>query len=134
MSAMKKTADQLVAEASALIETVPLADAVTLVEDDGIQFIDIRDIRELWREGKIPGAYHAPRGMLEFWACPESKYAKQVFQSGKKLILYCAGAARSALAARALQEMGLDNVSHLEGGFGGWRAAGGAIEAVEPKS
>lgn len=133
MSAMKKTADQLVAEADAMIETVPLSDAIGLVGNETVQFIDIRDIRELWREGKIPGAYHAPRGMLEFWACPESKYAKSIFQTDKKLILYCAGAARSALATQALQEMGLHNVAHLEGGFGGWRAADGAIETVEPK-
>lgn len=134
MTEMKKKAAQMVADANAQIETVPLSEAVNLVGDDSVQFIDIRDIRELWREGKIPGAYHAPRGMLEFWVCPESPYAKDLFHGDKKLVLYCAGAARSALATLAIQEMGLTNVAHLEGGFGGWKKVEGQIEPVEQKS
>ena len=88
---------------------------------------DIRDVRELEREGMIPGAFHAPRGMLEFWVDPESPYHKPVFASGKSFVLYCGGAWRSALAADTLQQMGLEPVAHLEGGFGGWKAAGAPI-------
>lgn len=130
---MHKTADQLVREASAEIETVSIETAKGLLDDSNVAFLDIRDIRELWREGKIPGAIHTPRGMLEFWADPTSEYHREVFASGKKLILYCAAAARSALATKALQDMGQENIAHLEGGFGGWREAGGNIADVPKK-
>lgn len=120
-----KGVKQLVEEANAEIETVPLDAAKALLEDDGVVFVDIRDVRELDREGMIPGAMHAPRGMLEFWIDPDSPYHKDIFASGKKFILYCAGAQRSALAAKAIQDMGLTPVAHLEGGFGGWKEAGG---------
>jgi rhodanese-related sulfurtransferase len=120
-----KGVKQLVEEANAEIETVPLDAAKALLEDDGVVFVDIRDVRELDREGMIPGAMHAPRGMLEFWIDPDSPYHKDIFASGKKFLLYCAGAQRSALAAKAIQDMGLTPVAHLEGGFGGWKEAGG---------
>ncbi len=120
-----KGVKELVAEADSEVETVSLEDAKALLDDDGILFVDIRDVRELDREGMIPGAYHAPRGMLEFWVDPDSPYHKDVFASGKKFLLYCAGAQRSALAAKAIQDMGLTPVAHLEGGFGGWKEAGG---------
>lgn len=122
-----KGVKQLVDEANAEIETVPLDAAKSLLEDDSIVFVDIRDVRELDREGMIPGAMHAPRGMLEFWVDPDSPYHKDIFASGKKFLLYCAGAQRSALAAKAIQDMGLKPVAHLEGGFGGWKEAGGPI-------
>ncbi len=119
-----KGVKQLVQEADAEIETVSLEDAKSLLEDDGVVFVDIRDVRELDREGMIPGAYHAPRGMLEFWVDPESPYHKEVFASGKKFVLYCASAWRSALATKAIQDMGLNPVAHLEGGFSGWKKSG----------
>jgi rhodanese-related sulfurtransferase len=120
-----KGVKQLVEEANAEIETVPLDAAKSLLEDDSVVFVDIRDVRELDREGMIPGAFHAPRGMLEFWVDPASPYHKDVFASGKKFVFYCASAWRSALAAKAIQDMGLKPVAHLEGGFSGWKESGG---------
>ncbi len=119
-----KGVKQLVAEANAEIETVSQDDAKKLLEDDGVVFVDIRDVRELERDGMIPGAFHAPRGMLEFWVDPDSPYYKDVFGTGKKFILYCASAWRSALATKALKEMGLTPIAHLEGGFSAWKKAG----------
>lgn len=137
-----KSAQQLVAEASSRIETVPLdeatayVDAAAYVEADGVVFVDLRDIRELDRDGMIPGAFHAPRGMLEFWVDPTSPYYKDIFGSGKKFIFYCASGWRSALATRAVQEMGLAPVAHLEGGFSAWKKSGAPITApaVKPKA
>ena len=112
---------------------MPVEDAKKLLGDENVVFIDIRDVRELARDGKIPGAMHMPRGMLEFWVDPESPYYRDVFGSGKKFIFFCAGALRSALATQQVQRMGLEPVAHLEGGFGAWRDAGGPIDAPEPK-
>lgn len=123
----------LLAEAEALVQTVPTAQALELLEDPEVVFVDLRDPRELAREGRIPGAFHCPRGMLEFWIDPESPYAKPIFQEPRRFLFYCASGWRSALAARAAQEMGLAPVAHLGGGFGGWRAAGGPVEEVPPK-
>lgn len=92
--------------------------------------VDIRDVRERWREGTVPGARSAPRGMLEFWADPESPYYKPFFKPDRRTIVYCAGGMRSALAAAALQDLGFTNVAHLEGGFDGWRESGGEVEPV----
>lgn len=128
-----KSADQLVREANAEIDTITIEMAKKLLGDPSVTFLDIRDIRELWREGKIPGAIHTPRGMLEFWADPASEYHREIFSSGNKLILYCAAAARSALATKTLQDMGLKNIAHLEGGFGLWREAEGEIIDVAKK-
>ena len=133
MTALTKGVRALVAEAKAEIETVPIDDAKQLLGREDVLFVDIRDIRELDREGRIPGAMHAPRGMLEFWVDPESPYHKPVLSEGKKLVLFCAGAMRSALAAKTLQDMGMSNVAELEGGFGGWKAAGGAVDAPKAK-
>jgi rhodanese-related sulfurtransferase len=98
-------------------------------------FVDIRDVRERWIKGTIPGAKHAPRGMLEFWADtdPESEYARDYFRLDQRLVLYCKGGARSALAARTLQEMGYERVAHLEGGFDAWAAAGNDVDDVPQK-
>ena len=114
---------ELIASAMAQIETVPLEEAQQLLEDPNTVFVDIRDIRELEREGMIPNALHAPRGMLEFWVDPDSPYFKPIFGEGKRLILYCASAWRSALATEALQKMGVPGVCHLEGGFTAWKKA-----------
>jgi rhodanese-related sulfurtransferase len=119
-----KGVKQLVAEANAEIETVGQDEAKKLLDNDGVLFVDIRDVRELERDGMIPGAFHAPRGMIEFWVDPDSPYYKEAFGSGKKFILYCASAWRSALAAKALKDMGLAPVAHLEGGFSAWKKSG----------
>ena len=92
--------------------------------------IDIRDIRELQREGQINGAFHAPRGMLEFWADPQSPYHKEVFAQAGNLILFCASSWRSALAAKTLQDMGLTNIFDMEGGFNSWKSAGLPVETA----
>jgi rhodanese-related sulfurtransferase len=125
---IKKSVKELVAEANAEVETVTVADALKLKDDPSVTFVDIRDIRELDRDGRIPGAFHAPRGMLEFWVDPESPYYKEIFGSGKKFMFFCAGGMRSALAAQQLQRMGLEPVCHLAGGFGAWKAAGASVE------
>ena len=133
MAAITKGVAQLCAEAESEIETWTAADALARLDDDEVVFVDIRDVRELWREGAIPGAVHAPRGMLEFWVDPQSPYARDVFQSGKRFMFFCAGGLRSALAAKAVQDMGLAPVCHLAGGFGAWKEAGGPVEAKEPR-
>jgi rhodanese-related sulfurtransferase len=113
----------LIAEALSKIETLNLEQATALLGDADTSFIDIRDIRELEREGMLPGALHAPRGMLEFWVDPESPYYKPLFGEGKRLVLYCASAWRSALATETLQRMGVPRVCHIAGGFTAWKAA-----------
>jgi rhodanese-related sulfurtransferase len=130
---IKKGYKQLVAEANAEIVTLPAEDAIRQFGQDGVVFVDLRDPRELEREGKVPGAFSCTRGMLEFWIDPESPYAKPVFQEDKKFIFFCAGGLRSALAAKTAQDMGLENVAHIEGGFGAWKKAGGPTEAPKPK-
>lgn len=113
----------LIAEALSKIETLNLEQANALLGDADTSFIDIRDISELEREGMLPGALHAPRGMLEFWVDPESPYYKPLFGEGKRLVLYCASAWRSALATETLQRMGVPRVCHIAGGFTAWKAA-----------
>lgn len=132
-SPLPRNSRTLVAEANERIETIPVADADRLLDDDSILFVDIRDPRELEREGMVPGAFKAPRGMLEFWVDPESPYYKPALDTEKKLVLYCGSAWRSALSAAALKDMGFENVAHLEGGFSGWKKAGHPIAQVEPK-
>ncbi|MDH3301423.1 MAG: rhodanese-like domain-containing protein [Acidimicrobiia bacterium] len=96
--------------------------------------VDIRDHRELYLKGRIPGSVHAPRGMLEFWVDPASEYHREVFDPSKRYILYCAGGGRSALAAKTMKDMGYSNVGHLEPGFDGWEAAGMDVEDVKAES
>jgi rhodanese-related sulfurtransferase len=115
------------------IETIDTVAAEAAIDDDSVVLVDIRDIRELYREGKIPGAVHAPRGMLEFWVDPDSPYHRDVFSSGAKFVFYCQSGWRSALATQQLQRMGLEPVAHIGGGFGAWKEAGLPIEAVEKK-
>lgn len=124
---IKTGVKQLVEAANASITTIPVEEAKALLNDPDVQFVDIRDVRELEREGTIPGAFHAPRGMLEFWVDPESPYFKPVFGEPKRFILYCQSAWRSALATAALQGMGMENIAHVEGGFNAWKAAGGEV-------
>ncbi len=118
---------QLVAEANAAIQTISVEDAKKLHGGDAV-FVDVRDDGE-WAKGRIAGAVHASRGLLEFIADPEGPYHDPVFASGGRLVLYCATGGRSALAAKTLQDMGLANVCHVAGGFNAWAEAGGPTEA-----
>jgi rhodanese-related sulfurtransferase len=123
----------LLAEAEARVDTLSVDEAKALHGRDDVVFVDLRDPRELEREGRMPGAFHCPRGMLEFWIDPESPYAKPVFALDKRFVFFCAGGWRSALAAKAAQEMGLKPVAHIAGGFGAWKKSGAPFEAVEAK-
>ncbi len=133
MATITKGVKQLCAEAEAIIETMTVDQVLAVKDDPNVQLVDIRDVRELWRDGAIPGAWHVPRGMLEFWIDPASPYAKEQFQTGKKFILFCAGGMRSALAGLAAHNMGLSPVAHMAGGFSAWKTAGGPVETVEKK-
>ena len=123
-----KSVKELVAQANARVKTVPPQEAKFLLQDPNVAFVDIRDSSELQQEGKIPGAVHINRGMLEFALDPTTPYHNPVFSSGKKIVFYCAGGGRSALAAATAQEMGLEGASHLGGGFKGWKESGGQVE------
>jgi rhodanese-related sulfurtransferase len=125
---LKKSAMEMVAEANREIETISAKDAIAHKNDPNLVLVDLRDIRELNRDGRIPGAFHAPRGMLEFWVDPASPYYKEIFGSNKKFAFFCAGGMRSALAAQTVQRMGLEPVCHVEGGFRAWKEAGGPVE------
>jgi len=119
---------QLCAEAEQEIETLSVEQAMALHGNDDVVLVDIRDIRELTREGRVPGAFHCPRGMLEFWIDPESPYHKDTFAQDKRFVFFCGGGMRSALATQVAQRMGLKPVCHIKGGFGAWREAGGPVE------
>ena len=119
---------QLVADAEQRIVTITADEALASFDSSDVVFVDLRDVRELKREGKIPGAFHCPRGLLEFWIDPESQYHNPVFAEDKKFIFYCNLGWRSALAADIAHQMGLAKVCHIGGGFEAWKAAGGAVE------
>jgi rhodanese-related sulfurtransferase len=131
---VRKTVKQMVDEALTEIETLPVSEARAMLGRPDVTFIDLRDPRELWREGGIPGAVNVTRGMLEFWIDPASPYHKPVFASGNKFVFFCGGGWRSALAAKVAQDMGLTPVCHIHGGFGAWKNSGAPVEVVEPKS
>ena len=120
----------LLDEANAKIRTIPATDAIPLLDREDTVFVDLRDPRELDREGRIPGAVHCPRGMLEFWIDPESPYHKPVFAQDKTFVFFCAAGWRSALSAATAQDMGLKPIAHIEGGFTAWRDAGGPVETT----
>ena len=122
-----KTVKSMVDEAMADITTFSIEQARELHGRDDVQFIDIRDVRELEHEGVIPGAFHAPRGVLEFWVDPESPYHRKEFAHDKEYVLFCAAGWRSALATKTLQEMGLESVAHIEGGFSAWKESGAPV-------
>ncbi|HWP18952.1 MAG TPA: rhodanese-like domain-containing protein [Burkholderiaceae bacterium] len=130
--ALKKGYRALVDEALSQVTTYSVEQARAKLDDPSVQFVDVRDVRELEREGVIPGAVHAPRGMLEFWVDPQSPYHRPVFAEDKEFVLFCAAGWRSALAAKTLQDMGLPRVAHIEGGFTAWRAAGAPV-AEKPR-
>jgi rhodanese-related sulfurtransferase len=110
------------------VETLAIEDAIKLHGRDDVLLVDIRDPRELTRDGKVPGAFHCTRGMLEFWIDPQSPYYKPQFGEDKKYVFFCAGGMRSALAAQTAHRMGLKPVAHIRGGFGAWKKAGGPVE------
>jgi len=125
--ALKTSIKQMVEEAESSIKTIPVAEAISLLDSDDHVFVDLRDVRELDHEGMVPDAFHAPRGMIEFWVDPESPYHKDIFASGKTFVFYCRSGWRSALSTKTVQDMGLDNVSHIGGGFGAWMEAEGPV-------
>ena len=117
-----KSSQTLVSEALQEIKTISIDEAHKMADDKQCNLIDIRDIREIQKEGKVEGANHIPRGMLEFWLDPESVYFKEgKLDLNKEMVLFCAGGLRSALAAKSLKDMGFEKVSHIEGGFGALR-------------
>jgi rhodanese-related sulfurtransferase len=116
------------AEANAVVVTLPASEAIDLFSDSLVAFVDLREKNELDESGWVPGAVHAPRGLLEFYIDPSSSLHKEVFSSGKRILFYCAGGGRSALAAQLAMEMGLADVAHVGGGFGAWVEAGGPVE------
>ena len=124
----------LMDEANTQVETLSAADAIKAAQGDNVVIVDVRDPREIERDGRIPGAFACTRGMLEFWIDPESPYHKPVFAEDKRFIFFCAGGWRSALAAKTAKDMGLENVAHVEGGFGAWKQAGGPAEPPKPRT
>lgn len=124
---MQKGFRAMIEDANACITTYTVEQIQARLDDPNLQLIDVRDVRELEREGIIPGAFHAPRGMIEFWVDPDSPYFKPVFGEKKEFVFFCAAGWRSALTTKTVQEMGLAPVAHVEGGFAAWKAAGAPI-------
>ena len=131
--ALKKGFRQMVDEAKSRIKTISLEEARARLGKDDVVFVDLRDVRELEREGMIPGAFHCPRGMLEFWIDPDSPYYKDAFAPGKELVFYCNGAWRSALACDVAQQMGVEPVCEMDGGFTAWKRAGFPVAERDTK-
>ena len=129
-----RTVIQMVSEANEQVEEISVANALRLVKQENILFIDVRDIREVAKTGRVLGARHVPRGMLEMWIDPETPYHREFFAEDRKFIFYCASAWRSALAAKTAQDMGLTPVAHLEGGINAWIDSGGPIEPPKGKN
>jgi rhodanese-related sulfurtransferase len=129
---MTKTAAELVAEAKKRVENLTVDDVAAELEQGDTLLVDLREPGELEQQGAIPGAVHAPRGMLEFWADPTSPYHRPEFDPNRRVVLHCASGGRSALAADTLQQMGYANVAHLDGGFNAWKAAGRPVEGAPP--
>ncbi len=130
---LKITAAQMVANARDRIEEIETADAITMVNDPKVQIVDLRDPRERERSGFIPGSFHCPRGMLEFWIDPDSPYFKDIFAQDKKFVFHCASGWRSAISVATLQDMGFD-AAHIKDGFSTWEKLGGPVEQVAPKA
>jgi len=124
---IKRGFKSLLAEADAMVPALSVEEARGLAPEETV-FVDLRDPREIEREGRMPGAFHCTRGMLEFWIDPESPYHKPVFAQDKRFVFFCAGGWRSALAGRTAIEMGLAPVAHLKGGFGAWKKSGAPVD------
>lgn len=131
---IKKGYKALVDEALAQVKTYSVQEAQARFADPSVQFVDLRDVREIEREGIIPGAFSAPRGMIEFWIDPDSPYFKPVFGEDKEFIFFCAAGWRSALATKTVQDMGMEKVAHIDGGFSAWKAAGAPVDVKESKN
>jgi len=128
MISLKTSAAEMVTQARAKIEEIETPDLITMMDDPNVIIVDIRDIRERQRSGYIPGSFHAPRGMIEFWIDPESPYHKDIFaQKGKKYVFHCASGWRSALTVATLLDMGFE-AAHLKEGFSTWEKQGGPVE------
>ena len=134
MTSLKTSASDMVNNARAKIEEIETPDLITMMDDPNVVIVDIRDIRERQRSGYIPGSFHAPRGMIEFWIDPESPYHKDIFaKEGMKYVFHCASGWRSALTVATLQDMGFE-AAHLKEGFSTWEKQGGAVEQHDPSS
>ena len=132
MPPLKTSASEMVKNARTRIEEIETSDLITMMEDPNVVIVDIRDIRERQRNGYIPGSFHAPRGMIEFWIDPESPYHKDIFaKEGMKYVFHCASGWRSALTVATLQDMGFE-AAHLKEGFSTWEKQGGAVEQQDP--
>ena len=129
---MRTPLSKLIADAKAAIEELSVEQLQVEIDRGDVTVVDIRDVRERWSLGAIPGAKSMPRGMLEFWFDPESPYYRDGLEFGERYVLYCAGGQRSALATAALEDLGYTNVAHLTVGFNGWKEAGGAVDEIEP--
>lgn len=133
MSQLKLSSAQMVADARARVQEIETADLIGMVDDPNVVIVDIRDVRERQRSGYIPGSFHAPRGMIEFWIDPESPYYKDIFgQEDKRYVFHCASGWRSALTTATLQDMGFE-AAHLKEGFSTWEKQGGPVEFAEKK-
>ena len=132
-SPLAVSAADLVAQAEQAVDTLTRDQVQPLLDNPGVLLVDIRDVREVEREGMIPGAKLAPRGMLEFWVDPASPYYKPELDDGRRLVLYCGSGWRSALAGEVLTRMGRDDVAHLDGGFSGWKQVGLPVERREKR-
>ena len=134
MAKLKISSAQMVANARARITEIETPELIAMLDDPNVVVVDIRDIRERQRQGYIPGSFHAPRGMIEFWVDPDSPYHKDIFsQEGKKFVFHCASGWRSALTTATLQDMGF-TAAHLKEGFSTWEKYGGSIERIENKA
>ncbi|WP_299778575.1 rhodanese-like domain-containing protein [uncultured Roseobacter sp.] len=132
MSPLKTSSAQMVADARARIEEIETKDLIAMVDDPDVVIVDMRDVRERQRSGFIPGSFHAPRGMIEFWVDPQSPYFKEIFGQDKKFVFHCASGWRSALTTATLQDMGFE-AAHLKEGFSTWAEQGGPVEKEPPK-
>ncbi|WP_300032428.1 rhodanese-like domain-containing protein [uncultured Roseobacter sp.] len=132
MAALIKSSADMVSDARARIEEIETKDLIAMVGREDVLIVDIRDVRERQRSGFIPGSFHAPRGMIEFWVDPKSPYYKDEFAGGKKYVFHCASGWRSALTVATLQDMGFE-AAHLKEGFSTWEEQGGPVERMPPK-
>ena len=131
MKKLKVSSAEMVAQARARIEEIETADAIRMVDNPDVVFVDLRDVRERQRSGFIPGSFHCPRGMAEFWIDAESPYFKEIFAAEKRFVFHCASGWRSALTVATLNDMGFD-AAHLKEGFSTWEKAGGPVEQAKP--
>ncbi len=132
MPKLKISVAEMVAAARRRVEEIETKDAIKMVGDDKVQFVDLRDVRERQRSGFIPGSFHCPRGMVEFWVDPDSPYYKDVFGQSKKFVFHCASGWRSALSVATLNDMGFE-AAHLKDGFSDWLKQDGPVEKPEER-